>query len=389
MDSLKQTNLSPFNLLGDITTFTYPEFINWFNSNQKIDNKTRYILESLYTSLLVDLRNSLSIQIKDETTGKTTNGFSKLKFILLAIAGTIFCGCEGFDGITAMLGVFSLPVIATFAAGILFSALSIMVFYAFDLVAISNYLGVALKKTPEIVDIYLEQVKEIESLRITYDKRYTTHDCRQLKEDIALIRELIRRYNDLDKVRNTLTELKENKSLKVAKYATAAIAGVIFFSGGFFAGQTVALAIAGLFFASAIVPTFWPVVLVSVLVGLAAFSVYWFVERPGIENLIGRFMGLDQEKIDKFCSDKKVEVQKDRLGTLLTNMEHFLDKTEKADQIYKSSEKKISEKVTRYQNAEGSNPYGFYPCLTNSGPNKLLINNPGQPELPVDNLIRI
>ncbi|WP_019215895.1 hypothetical protein [Legionella tunisiensis] len=35
----------------------------------------------------------------------------------------------------------------------------------------------------------------------------------------------------------------------------------------------------------------------SLLAGVAAFGVYWYVERLGIENLIASYVGLDQEKL--------------------------------------------------------------------------------------------
>lgn len=113
---------------------------------------------------------------------------------------------------------------------------------------------------------------------------------------------------------------------------TAAVAGIIFFSGGFFAGQTVALAIASLFVAS-IAATAWPIIVASIAVGLAALSVYWFVERPGIENLISRWKGLDKDKIDQLCEDKYVDRETAKIKSLIAGIQNninLLDKEEKA-----------------------------------------------------------
>lgn len=195
------------------------------------------------------------------------------------------------------MGVFNLPTVGIFVAGTVFSVLSILVFYAFDLVEISHNLGVNLKSAPKMVDLYTKELESIKALRIKINSQW--HKAKtpeELEEYLKLVEALkARRQEILDDVAK-LEKALDRPALKMAKFVTAAITGVIFFSGGFFAGQTVALAIAGLF-VSSISATFWPIILVSVAVGFAALAVYWFVERPGIENLIGRMIGLDKEKL--------------------------------------------------------------------------------------------
>ena len=120
-----------------------------------------------------------------------------------------------------------------------------------------------------------------------------------------------------------------NPYLKAAKLVTASVAGVLFFGGGFFAGESLALAIAGLFVVPALVPL-WLVFVASTTVGLSAFSIYWFVERPGLENLVGRWMALDKDKIDAFAGDDVVTKQKQDL--------HILEKkVARVDQLYKKA----------------------------------------------------
>lgn len=106
-------------------------------------------------SLLKDLHKSLNPgQVEEETQkGGMT---AKTKYALLALAGTVYFGCEGFDGITAMLGAFSsIPTIALFVAGTLFSVLSMVVFYSFDLVEISKNLGIKSTDTKNYWMFYL------------------------------------------------------------------------------------------------------------------------------------------------------------------------------------------------------------------------------------------
>ncbi|WP_419419612.1 hypothetical protein ACNVED_14090 [Legionella sp. D16C41] len=241
---------------------------------------------------------------------------AKAKFILLAIAGAIFFGCQGFDDISTLLTATSLPTMIAFAVGLACSVISIALFYAFDLWEVSKNLGVNFKSAPKLIDNYLKKVQYIKNIsgnlrnNILYKKKLN-----EIESDIALIKLLIQMYNDLDIERKALRISLERPALKVGKIVVASITGIFFFSGGFCAGQTVASAIAGLV-TTAVTGTFWPILIASVFVGLMALAVYWFVERPGIENLIGSWFGLDREKIDELCDPELVKKDKAKLKYL-------------------------------------------------------------------------
>ncbi|QRN02655.1 hypothetical protein GH742_01500 [Legionella sp. MW5194] len=289
-------------------------------TSQKMKDKERYYVEALIAAHLKDMEKAL--QVNKIAEKKKSNWFNKLKLILLVVAGTVFFGCEGFDGITALLGIFNLPTVGIFVAGTVFSVLSILVFYAFDLVEISHNLGVNLKSAPKMVDLYIKELESIKALRIKINSEWRKKQAsEELEEYIQLIEALKAHREEILKDAETLKKSLERPVLKAAKLVTAAITGVIFFSGGFFAGQTVALAIAGAIGAS-VSATFWPIILVSVGVGLAALAVYWFVERPGIENLIGRMIGLDKEKIDKLTDKSENHDENLEMQSLLDNINH-------------------------------------------------------------------
>ena len=118
--------------------------LDWLEKKHQINNDDEFFLIAfLQASLLKDLNDSLNLSAPKKDKTKKVSLSKKAKFGLLAIAGTIYFGCEGFDGITAILGAFSsIPNIAFFAVGTLFSILSVIVFYSFDLVEISKNLGV-------------------------------------------------------------------------------------------------------------------------------------------------------------------------------------------------------------------------------------------------------
>ena len=276
----------------------------------------QFLLQALQTSLLKDLHNSIS-KNKNGSKKEPANWYSKAKFIALAVFGTIFFGFEGFDGITALLGVFSVPAIALLAAGLAFSFVSVIVFYAFDLAEISKNLNIKKGKSTQILDVYLDEIKAIEETIRKLNRKYQNKEVEELKEAQAILSMLKQRHEALDKPRKDLKAAGNRPIIKVAKIITSSLAGIIFFSGGFFAGQTVALFIAGLVGAT-VAPAFWPVIVASIVVGLAAFSIYWFVERPGIENLISRRVGLDKDKIDVFC-------EKDTLDKSLVDLKKTLE----------------------------------------------------------------
>ncbi|WP_131778734.1 hypothetical protein [Legionella bozemanae] len=297
----------------------------WLESTSKIEssNKAFFLITSLRASLLKDLHKSLNPgQVEEETQkGGMT---AKTKYALLALAGTVYFGCEGFDGITAMLGAFSsIPTIALFVAGTLFSVLSMVVFYSFDLVEISKNLGIKSTDTKKLLDVLLDEVKQIEAIRMRLAKT-AKKTKEELEEDRQLATILLQRYKDLEQIRKDLTSASNNPYLKAAKYITAGVAGILFFSGGFFAGQTVALAIAGLF-VTGMAATAWPIVVAGIAVGLAALSVYWFVERPGIENLISRWRGLDKKKMDKLCKEDVVKKETEALEELIASIDYKID----------------------------------------------------------------
>lgn len=290
------------------------ELFAWLATQQLVNEKYKYLLESLYVSMLMDLHESIP-EKKTKKAEEKSGWTDKLKFVLLAIAGTIFFGCEGFDGIMSILSITSLPTFVIFAIGLAFSLCSIAVFYACDLVEISKNLGVDLSSAPKMVTIYLQEIEVIQDLRKAINAGYSRHNRKDLVMDLILVEMLQKKYVDLDGARQALKKALDSPLLSFFKYMTAGIASIIFFSGGFFAGQTVAMAFAGLFLA-VVTPTFWPVLVASFIVGIAALSMYWFVERPAFEMVMGRWIGLDAENIDKLCDEDKVKMEECKLLAL-------------------------------------------------------------------------
>lgn len=278
--------------------------LNGFNAPENIENlldilsnrprmKNRWIEANIHAALLCDLYYNLTMNSRPESLTQSTPWYKRLLFILLTIAGSLYALSAGFDGITAFLALFtSIPVWGIVLAGFLFSILSIAVFHGFDLVAIAENLDISLNESRQLLDVIADEINWIKKIKAVIPM----HQQHNPKQSQKIIQALIKCAESLEHDRVQYNNLTENTGLWVLKSIVSGIIGIVFFSGGFFTGQSLALAVFSLAFTS-ISATFWPILLISIAIGLAAFSVYWFVERPQLENLVGHWFGRDPEKI--------------------------------------------------------------------------------------------
>jgi len=321
-------------------TLPVKALIHWLSSPIGADKTSRFLLQSLRVSLLEDLNNSfLSNNEIDKKKDAEASWNKKFLFGLLAFAGTIVAICEGFDGIVSILGTFTaIPAIVTLTAGLAFSALSVIVFYGFDLLAISSNLGVKIANSPNLIDVLVEEVEQIEAIRKNIDDSYADESSSENLELLKDIAVMLKVSNDaLDDARASYKNDLNNPSLNTMKSAVAAVTGVLFFGSGFYSGQSLALGVAALFSTSAAVPMA-PIILTSLIVGIASFAIYWYVERPGLENLVGRWCGLDKENIDKLADEELVDAQKHGLKRLEDKITNKIDLQTKIADLTKSLE---------------------------------------------------
>ncbi len=302
----------------------YTQLISWLHdeetlssyATQRSKKRIEFVLASLRAELLRDLLTSMGGEVPDSNAAENTSWSARIKFLLLALAGTLLAGCEGFDSITTMLSVLSLPSMVILIAGLSFSILSIVVFYGFDLVQVSKNLGVTLSDAPKLLDVYLLQMKEIKRIR----KKINTYKLAELSsEELAQLENTInmlqRRFQALAEASSQFDSALNSRKMQIVKFIASATAGLLFFGSGFFAGQSVAMFVAGLFI-PAVLPTFWPVVLFSVIVGIAAFSLYWYVEQVGFKKLVSGWFGLDEDKIEQLCEKEHLDREEQKLENL-------------------------------------------------------------------------
>ncbi|PWY56639.1 hypothetical protein DGG96_05820 [Legionella qingyii] len=311
--------------LSSITTSAdLAALISWLNKEQKYPRKSKkqqqkieFILVSLRTALLHDLFLSMKgddIKLPKEEEHNTP--IDKIKFTLLTIAGILVAACQGFDGIVTMLSIFNLSSSMILAAGFAFSFLSVIVFCGFDLVKVSKALGVKLSDAYKLLDAYLLQLQMIKSIRKKINE-YNLSDLSQdnLKQLECIISMLQKRFSLLTEASQQFGMALESENMKMAKTLISGVSGILFFGGGFFAGQSVALFMSGLL-VNPLTPAFWPVILFSVIVGFAAFSIYWYVERPGLDKLVSSWFGLNEENIQKLCDKSMIKKEIHKLESL-------------------------------------------------------------------------
>jgi len=320
--------LNQYQSQAEISTL---DLVKWLSKTTTLNKEAQFLLESLRATLLQDLFNSIpaSAQFPNNVNSDSNEAF----FRFLTIAGVIVAICEGFDGIVSIIGLFPvIPQLVTFLAGIVFAGLSVIVFCSFDLVAIARNLGVNIDNTHQLIDVYLDQVEQLNKLRAVVNISYAQSNAEDQKILLQIASMLVTRYAALDVAREMYRSDLNAPYLTTAKLITSAVAGVLFFGAGFFSSQSLVLAVAGLF-SSSVSALSWPIIVASSVVGLAAFSIYWFVERPGLESLVSRWRGLDEDKITNFIDDKVVNEQKREFAQLETNLNRFVSSVNQVEKL--------------------------------------------------------
>ncbi|WP_367607052.1 hypothetical protein [Legionella sp. W05-934-2] len=283
-------------------------------------------LQSYNLQLMKEWRSFLTNKAIQPTTPHSKS--SQFKLALLTFLGTLYFACEGFDGITALLttlaGIITLPASLLIFFGILFSILSVIIFYSFDLVEISKNLNISWRHTPKLVDLYVEQFDEMKSIIRDMRSELNLGNLESLDKDQCIIwlNQLEEHYQTIRQQSIVLNQQLDRPVMNHIQNAITFLAGLIHFSSGFFAGQTVMMYIcAGLSLTAA--PTALPILAFSLFIGIAAVSIYWYVEKPGIEKFVSRWIGIDKDKLEKIDKPGRIDHKIDEIKTLKTALGMF------------------------------------------------------------------
>lgn len=268
------------------------------------DGKTRLLLLQLQTAVMADMLGIEPTTITPEKKGWK----AKLPLYLILAAGTLFMAGEGFDGINSMLSLLNAPFAAVAVVGAFFAMVSVLVFYGFEVNQISQHLGIGLQQSGRALDSYLLQLKLVKQFRATLAERLLEAN-EQVKYDALMEQfELLKRQSEpLADIAATYERARNALWLRITKKLASCVAGILFFSSGFFTGQALAVTIIGLTSLSAATGAGAGIIFaVAAVVGLCALAIYWFVERPALENIVSRLFGCDTDKIKKLSEKTEV-----------------------------------------------------------------------------------
>lgn len=302
-------------------TYLLPKEILWLiQSSPELTGSARPLFDELRTSLLSDFceaRNLLPSK-------KKTKGLKgKILWGITALAGTIFFAAEGFDGMAVMLSITGLPILPLFLVSILFSLASVGIFYFVEFTDVSKSLDVKLFSMPRLLNANLKEMYLLRKLRKDIRRNVNSNLALQ-EENLILLQMIEMRFDALDKARLVLLKALHSRKITVAKVVIFSLQSTMFFGAGFFAGQTVAIMVATLILGS-ISPTFWPIILASLVGGFAGLVVFWAFQRPALETFIDRCMGLNRERIKKYCSFDHALAERHEIRALKENIESVIE----------------------------------------------------------------
>lgn len=289
---------------------------------------SRLMRESFRTALLEDLSayffNQESIVLV-ETDEEDSSVWGKIKLTLVAIGGTIFNICNGFDSSVSILNLFAgIPFWIVFLVGLVLSSVFVILFYGLDFVSISENLHVRLSQSRKLLDFFHHQAMLNQSLidntkqrlqfetnrwlEISLNSVNTSPDLNEVKKWLEFLHILAIHQEELNRVRHFYMAEKQQYYVLLLKWMMIALAGLLYFNSGFFVGQSFMMVTLSAFVATQVSLLSWPVLLVSCLVGLAALmSVFWFSDRISVEQLVCRWIGLDVDKIQQLPDDSVIK----------------------------------------------------------------------------------
>ncbi len=326
---LQQLGLLPDN--EQANTASVQEMINWISLDSNtlknigpIDQKEPdFLLASLRVVLLKDLHSTLDTSYSPPNK-EFPSWSTKLKFAFFAIAGAIAAACSGFDIMASLLGSVSAPSTVILLAGLVFSGLSIIIFCGFNLVQVSMNFNIKLINTPKLLKNLLAQRDELKNIRRAINAlSLSLYPVEELDELKQILHMLDNQGNLLSNLSSQFNDAIHSPGMKIIKFILSGLAGSVFVLGGFLSGQTVAVFMLGLFLGS-VAPTAWPVIVAGLVIGAAAFCLYWYVERVGLEKLIGSWFGLDEEKIEILCNESKINKEKRLLSNLKNRVQDMM-----------------------------------------------------------------
>lgn len=254
-------------------------------------------LESDVTNELNTIKQSFS---------ETNQPFLKwLMYQSLVVFGGVYAFFASFDGMSAvLLTLFPFINIGLLVAIGLVAAFSgLGVFLARDKMAIAETLEITEEYKLDLINDYLFHLERY------YENRYLeslkTSDDLSILDNILYLKVLQDIFEDKSRLNQNI--IRQPTSY-IQTQMVLGIGAILFFSDGFFIGQSLALLISSFFAINSAAL----VLSMGIVIGLMALSSYWFVERPYVEKYLYQ---------DLFTDESKVQLSLDRINNQLQHLE--------------------------------------------------------------------
>lgn len=299
--------------------------------------ETELVKVSLFVSLLSDLLACLPGEEEPEKV-EEISWSNRFQFVFWALTGTLVAACQGFDSVATILSLCSfIPSWLILVVSVAFAIFSVAVFYSLELFQVSEILGVKFMDTSKLLDMYLLELNEIKRIR----RRITTYRLAELAlDELEQIKQLVSmlqiRLDAITQDAEQFDKALNSMGIKIARTLFSCMTGLLFLGGGFLAGQTVAIFVLSLFMTT-VSPTFLPVILFSVFVGLAALGLYWCIQHGELNKNISGWFGLDANTITQLSDVAYMQKQNKKLENIATQAMDFSQLKEK-NNFFQSSQ---------------------------------------------------
>lgn len=296
---------------NDSAVFTIHAFYAWLEKKQDADQHsalTEYLLIQALLSSIAKKREIAFASWHLQKTSFTT----KLKWCLLLFTGTAFVASDAAGTILGLIGSTSIPTSILVGGAMIYAVIAIAMFYAFELYAISQELGVSFRGARHIVDRYLNELENLNGLIEGLEQKTSNDDHKKTEDNTMLAKLLCLRLNALKQTREKLEQAAGAKKITRVKNALMVFGALIYGATGFFSGNAAASSIAAIFMTT--VPfLFWPTLLAGAVISLCAVYVYLYVQKPAVESFVEKTLGVDPEKLQALenkISDLDVRVNR-------------------------------------------------------------------------------
>ena len=250
--AIQNNSMAIADIIGLITELS--AFSEQARKNQdKARNRiVMYLLEdvALYCSHILSSEKTLSESQQLSIASEQHKSKSNRLGLWLSMAALIILGCESFDGIASVLGLFALNpwLVLLIACGVCVGS-----------ILLNKQLQMMGSQSHDFENQFVLINQIITSLETGLNEN-TPLDCNGLLELLEFLRGA-KQYAFAEMNRQQYS--RKYSIRKAAQYTITGFLSGIIFCGGFFTGQAVALFIAGLF--TVTVATAWPVLISAIL----------------------------------------------------------------------------------------------------------------------------